>query len=118
MPINFFIMPIMDLDDSDDTTIEKYKSKEMFKGHWLEPYIIPIWNSKNLDEVLFTAGLIPKIPNDKEKGRMYNNIFPINKEETDEEAISTLYKKLKSISNTNMDIFIKKCLEILKEQKS
>ncbi len=118
MPINFFVIIIMDLDDADDETIEKYKNKEMFKGHWLEPYIIPIWNNKNLDEVLFSVGILPKIPNDKEKGRMYSKIFPINKGETDKEAVETLYEKLKPNSNTNMSLFMKKCLEILEETES
>lgn len=52
-----------------------YISKEMFKNHWLNPYIIPIWNEKNLDEVLFGLKLIDRIPNKKEKGKVYRELI-------------------------------------------
>lgn len=110
---NFFVMPIMDLDDTTEEKIEKYKSREMFKNHWLSPYIIPIWNDKNLDQVLFELELISKLPNDKEKGRVYEELFPTNRGETDLEQINKLLKSFESSKKTNMDIFIKKCLESL-----
>ena len=69
--INFFIMPIMDLDDTTEEKIKKYKNGEMFKNHWLSPYIIPIWNDINLDHVLYDLKLISKLPNYKEKGKVY-----------------------------------------------
>lgn len=110
---NFFVMPIMDLDDTTEEKIEKYKSGEMFKNHWLSHYIIPIWNDKNLDQVLFELKLIKKLPNDKEKGRVYEELFPTNRGETDLEQINKLLKSFESSKKTNMDIFIKKCLESL-----
>ena len=111
--INFFVMPIMDLDDTTEEKIEKYKNGEMFKKHWLSPYIIPIQNDKNLDHVLYDLKLISKLPNDKEKGKVYEELFPRNKGQADLEQVNLLLKYFKSTSKTNMDIFIVKCLESL-----
>lgn len=110
---NFFVMPIMDLDDTTKEKIEKYKSGEMFKDHWLKPYIIPIWNDKNLDEVLFELNLISKLPNDKEKGKVYEDLFPKNRGETDIQQVKKLLTSFENSKKTNMDLLIKKCLESL-----
>lgn len=103
----------MDLDDTTEEKIERYKSGKMFEKHWLSPYIIPIWNDINLDHVLYDLKLISKIPNDKEKGRIYEELFPVNKSQTDLEQVKKLLKCFESTKKTNMDIFIKKCLESL-----
>ena len=76
-------MPIMDLDDTNEERKQKYISGEMLKNHWLSPYIVPVWNKENLDEVLLDLKLIDKLPNDREKGKIYRNLFPTNKGETD-----------------------------------
>ena len=112
---NFFIMPIMDLDDTTEEKIQKYKSGEMFKNHWLSPYIIPIWNDINFDHVLYDLKLISKIPNDKEKGREYRKLFPTNDGPVDLEQVNKLLKCFETTKKTNMDIFIKKCLENLEK---
>ena len=75
---NFFLIVIMDLDDTTEEKIKQYKSGKMFEKHWLSPYIIPVWNNKNLDQVMFDLGLISKVPNYKEKGRVYEEVFPKN----------------------------------------
>ena len=111
--VNFFLMPIMDLDDTTDEKIKEYKTGEMFKKHWLSPYISPIWNDKNLDHVLYDLKLISKLPNDREKGKVYEELFPINKGQTDLEQVNKLLKCFESTKKTNMDVFIKKCLESL-----
>lgn len=113
--VNFFIMPIMDLDDTTEEKIQKYKSGEMFKNHWLSPYIIPIWNDINFDHVLYDLKLISKIPNDKEKGREYRKLFPTNDGPVDLEQVNKLLKCFETTKKTNMDIFIKKCLEKLEK---
>lgn len=113
--VNFFIMPIMDLDDTTEEKIQKYKSGEMFKNHWLSPYIIPIWNDINFDHVLYDLKLISKIPNDKEKGREYRKLFPTNDGPVDLEQVNKLLRCFESSKKTNMDIFIKKCLENLEK---
>lgn len=110
---NFSLMPIMDLDDTSDEKIQKYISKEMFKNHWLNPYIVPIWNEKNLDEVLFGLKLIDRIPNKKEKGKVYRELFPTNKGESDKQQVKNLMKMFEKSNKTNMEVFIKKCLDSL-----
>lgn len=115
--INFFIMPIMDLDDTTEEKIKKYKNGEMFKNHWLSPYIIPIWNDINLDHVLYDLKLISKLPNDKEKGKVYEELFPKNTGQADLEQVNKLLKYFESITKTNMNIFIEKCLESLQTFK-
>jgi hypothetical protein len=115
--INFFIMPIMDLDDTTEEKIKKYKNGEMFKNHWLSPYIIPIWNDINLDHVLYDLKLISKLPNDKEKGKVYEELFPKNTGQADLEQVNKLLKYFESTTKTNMNIFIKKCLESLQTFK-
>lgn len=112
---NFFLMPMMDLDDTNEENIEKYKSGEMFKKHWLSPYIIPIWNDKNLDEVLYNLKLISKLPNKNEKGKVYEELFPTNRGETDLEQVKKLLRRFECYNKTNMDIFIKKCLDSLQK---
>ena len=113
--VNFFVMPIMDLDDTTEEKIEKYKSGEMFRNHWLSSYIIPIWNDINLDYVLYDLKLISKLPNDKEKGRVYEELFPKNKGQADLEQVNKLLKYFESTTKTNMDVFIRKCLEGLQK---
>lgn len=115
--INFFIMPIMDLDDTTEEKIKKYKNGEMFKNHWLSPYIISIWNDINLDHVLYDLKLISKLPNDKEKGKVYEELFPKNTGQADLEQVNKLLKYFESTTKTNMNIFIEKCLESLKTFK-
>ena len=115
--INFFIMPIMDLDDTTEEKIKKYKNGEMFKNHWLSPYIIPIWNDINLDHVLYDLNLISKLPNDKEKGKVYEELFPKNTGQADLEQVNKLLKYFESTTKTNMNIFIEKCLESLQTFK-
>lgn len=115
--INFFIMPIMDLDDTTEEKIKKYKNGEMFKNHWLSPYIIPIWNDINLDYVLYELKLISKLPNDKEKGKVYEELFPKNTGQADLEQVNKLLKYFESTEKTNMNIFVEKCLESLQTFK-
>ena len=111
--INFFVMPIMDLDDTTEEKIEQYKNGEMFKNHWLSPYIIPIWNDINLDHVLYSLKLISKLPNDKEKGKVYEELFPKNTGQADLEQVNKLLKYFESTEKTNMNMFVEKCLESL-----
>ena len=97
--------------------IKKYKNGEMFKNHWLSPYIIPIWNDINLDHVLYDLKLISKLPNDKEKGKVYEELFPKNTGQADLEQVNKLLKYFESTTKTNMNIFIEKCLESLQTFK-
>ena len=113
--VNFFVMPIMDLDDTTEEKIEKYKSGKMFRNHWLSSYIVPIWNDINLDHVLHDLNLISKLPNDKEKGKVYEELFPKNKGQADIEQVDNLLRYFESTAKTTMDVFIRKCLEGLQK---
>ena len=109
--VNFFVMPIMDLDDADEKNIEKYKNREMFKDHWLYDYIIPIWNDRNLDKVLYDLKIIREMPDDKEKGKVYEEVFPTNDGQVYIEKVNGLMKKFESTDKTNMNVFVRKCLD-------
>ena len=101
---NFSLMPIMDLDDTSEDRKQKY---------WLSPYIVPIWNRSNLDEVLLDLKLIDKLPNNKEKGKVYRDLFPTNKGESDKKQVEDLMRMFEKSDRTNMQVFIKKCLDSL-----
>jgi len=111
--VNFKIFTIMDTDDCSPQQAKGYKNKKMFKGHWLYPYIIPIYNSPNLDEILKTCNVLPnhKIKDD-EKVKVYNKIFPIDRNyiKTDAEQLRELVIKLSKDRNTNLEEFINYCL--------
>lgn len=110
---NFSLMPIMDLDDTSEDRKQKYISGEMFKSHWLNPYIVPIWNKGNLDEVLLDLKLINKLPSNKEKGKLYRDLFPTNVGKTDIQQVENLMDKFEKSNRTNIQVFIKKCLDSL-----
>ena len=115
-PFNSFVEKLKGIDDELNTTYEKkkkYLSGEMFKNHWLNPYIVPIWNKENLDEVLLDLGLIDKLPNNKEKGKVYRDLFPKNIGKSDKQQVEDLMKIFKKSNKTNMQVFIKKCLDSL-----
>ena len=48
---------------------------------------------------------------EQEKGRVYRQLFPVNRGETDIEQIRKLFYIFQKAKNTNMDVFIKKCLD-------
>lgn len=110
---NFSLMPIMDLDDTSEEKKQKYISGDMFKNHWLNPYIVPIWNNGNLDEVLLDLKLIDKLPNNKEKGKIYRGLFPTNNGETDRKHVENLMDMFEKSEKTNMQVFLKKCIDII-----
>ena len=103
----------MDTDDCADETRKRFINKEMFKNHWLNPYIVPIWNKNNLDEVLLDLKLINKLPNNKEKGKVYRDLFPTNRGESDIQQVKNLMDKFEKSNRTNMQVFIKKSLDSL-----
>ncbi len=102
----------MDTDDCEEDAKRKYISGEMFKGHILHEYIIPIYNITNLEDVMIKAGIIvEKIPN-SQKGTYYSRIFPINAEPLSIDTINqvqTFATKIKDIKETNMLEFIEYC---------
>lgn len=88
-----------------------YKNKEMFKDHWLYKYIVPIYNSPELETVLTKAKVPFKKTGDKRK-KEYVKLFPTDPKynKSDEVQIKELLEKLKIINSTNLDVFLDFCL--------
>lgn len=109
---DFKIFTIMDTDDCTEKQKEEYINKSMFKGYWAYDYIVPIYNSPSLEDVLVKA----KIPFDKkgsERKNEYIKIFPTTSKYTirEEVELKTFRNNLKKVKDTNMDLFIEFCLE-------
>ena len=104
----------MDTDDEELTErdIENFKNKSMFKDHWAYDYIVPIFNTRNLEDVLLKAKIIDETFDDK---REYAKIFPINNNANmqDIEQIRNISNTLKPIPTTNMDILLEYLLELV-----
>lgn len=117
---NFKLFIIMDTDDCDEITKNKYISCELFNGHPLKEYIIPIYNIKNLEEVMIKAGIIVNRIADREKTTFYSKVFPINKNKqlnTDTiDEIKSFAKKIKNIKETNMLEFVEYCFQQLPQE--
>ncbi len=102
---NFQLFIVMDVDDCTEDEKRKFKDKSMFDGHWLKDYIVPIYNDPNLEETMKKAS----IPINKKKE--YITIFPTSHGDLDITVAEKLYEKLKNCNCTNMDEYIKNCIE-------
>jgi len=109
---DFKIFTIMDTDDCTEKQKEEYINKSMFRGHWAYDYIVPIFNSPALEDVLDKAN-IKFDKKGSERKKEYIRIFPTSSKRTvsEEVELKTFCKNLKSVKDTNMDIFIEFCLE-------
>lgn len=121
---NGLIIPIMDLDDATNEQIEKYKNKSMFKDLFFYDKIMPIWNNSNLDEIMLDLKFIDKIPSNRNKGKVYENVVEkIQNEYLDkiidkDSAIKQMEKLIdlfKSSKDTNMGLLFTYLLEIFKD---
>lgn len=111
---NFKIFVIMDTDDCNDAIKESYISGRLFKGHPLEEYIVPVFNTPNLEEVMKKANIITKQYHIASKGTYYSRIFPINTQPLSHDTINqvkTFADKVKGIRDTNILEFIDYCIE-------
>lgn len=108
----------MDTDDCSELEKNNYINKTMFKGLVLEEYIIPIYNINNLEDVLFKAAIIKEKIKDDDKIEQYSKIFKINSDNISFntcDIIESLKNKLEPIKNTNIDVFLKYCIDWVKE---
>lgn len=106
-PDNFKVFIVMDTDDCTEKEKQDFISKEMFKKHWLYPYIEPIYNSENIDDVFLEANINTRKISDDEKGTYYAEIFPINSEPLSLntiQEIETFRDKLKSVNKTSSNL--------------
>lgn len=117
---DFTLFIVMDTDDCDEKTKQDYISGKLFEGMALAPYIVPIFNSDNLEDVLSRTKLMPKRIKEKDKEKYYSKVFPINKEKLSTETIDqvkTLLNELKGVKGTNLPVMINHFLKML-ENKS
>ena len=115
---NFKLFIIMDTDDSSSELKSAYISGELFKGHWMSDYIVPIYNIENLEDVLVKAKLLEKRISSTEKGRVYSRIFPINREKLGKdtvEQVSAFREAISGIAETNMSDLVDYCLGLLEQ---
>ncbi len=117
--LKFYI--IMDTDDCTQDERKNFLNKKMFKGHWLEPYIIPIVNDGNLEEVIKDAKIEYDEIHKKDKTKKYIKIFPKKTSKITKDAdikyIEEVKEKLKVSKKTNMDKFFEDCLKEYKNIK-
>ena len=108
----FRIFIIMDTDDCTENEATQFKTKEMFKKHWAYEYIVPIWNSPNLEEVLVQAKIPFKKRGEARKSE-YIKLFPTNGKyaESEKVELEVFKNNLMKIRDTNMSDFIDFCLK-------
>ncbi len=117
---NFKLFIIMDTDDCSEKNKSEFISGEMFRGHPLQEYIVPIYNITNLEDVMIKAGIMIKRISDSEKGTYYSKIFPINTEPVSNDTlkqIRTFASKIKGVKQTNMLEFVEYCFEQIPDEK-
>lgn len=112
---NFRIFIIMDTDDCKEEEKNNFINKNMFKNYWAHKYIVPIYNIRNLEDVLIKSEVINKntIKNKRDK-KDYIKIFPTDDKYTKSDTIQIeeFYQKLLKVKNiSNMHEFIKFCLD-------
>ena len=110
---NFKIFTIMDTDDCTSEQAEAYKDKSMFKKYWFYDYIVPIYDSPDLDSILKKCNVLPNDKvRDKDKVRLYSRAFPIDRsyKKSDAVQLEELSNQLAKDKNTNLEEFLKYCL--------
>lgn len=111
---NFKIFTLMDTDDcKDEKERDDYITGAMFAKYGLKDYIVPIYTTPDLEEVMYSAGLISHKFSDKEKVKGYENAFPVAKnfDENSKGKLKAMAEKLKKNQKTNLSVFIEYCLE-------
>ena len=105
---NFRLFTIMDMDDCTEEQKDKYVNRQMFKNHWLFPYIVPIFNSPNLERTMQLAGI------QVNKKADYVTLFPTNHGDLDMNKAQDLLEKLQKCKSTNMNKYIEYCLGLVR----
>lgn len=110
----------MDTDDCDEDMKKKYISGDLFSGHPLQEYIVPVYNIDNLEDVMLKSGIMVKRISGSDKGSYYNKIFPINTGTVNMDTINQVRifaHKIRGIKETNMLDFIEYCFTLLPNEK-
>lgn len=101
-------------------TKSKFISGELFEGHPMKDYIVPIYNNSNLEDVMIKAGIMVKRIPDAQKSSYYTKIFPINTGPLSIDSVNevrTFAKKIEGIKETNMIKFIDYCFQQMPGEK-
>lgn len=111
---NFKIFTIMDTDDCNEKKQKEYINKEMFKEHELYDYIYPIYNIKNLEEIMKKSKIHYEKIKNSEKADTYIKLFPQDSkkivEKDDIEQLQEMCEKLRKVDNTNLEKLIEYCI--------
>lgn len=113
---NFKLFIIMDTDDCTDGTKDDYISGKLFESSCLKDYIVPIYNTPDLENVMVKAGIMQKRIPDSQKGSFYNKIFPINHEPFSNDTLKQIElfsQKISNVKETNLMEFIDYCLSLI-----
>ncbi len=109
IPKNFRVFPIMDTDDCKSEEIRgRYIDGSLFKNHWLNQYIVPIFNTESLEDVMIKCKLIDKNLSDREKISTYQKLFPVSKGSP--EDVKSLCERFRACESTNLNDFFDYCL--------
>lgn len=107
--VNFQLFIIMDTDDCTEAERQAFIDKSMFQSHWLHDYIVPIYNTPNLEQTMKEAN----IPINKKKD--YIQLFPTNHGDLDLYKAEELLKLLGPCKCSNMSRYLSRCIELSKE---
>lgn len=106
--VDFQLFIIMDTDDCTKSQKTSFIDKSMFKSHWLYPYIVPIYNSPNLEQTMKEAN-IPIV-----KKSEYIQVFPTNHGDLDLRKAKEFLESLRRCKNSNMSVYVERCIELSK----
>lgn len=104
--LNFSLFIIMDVDDCTEEQKTKFITKEMFRGHWLYEYIVPIYNEPNLEATMKEARI------EVQQKKDYIIIFPTNHGDLDINVAKDFLDKIKSCECSNLNEYIEYCISI------
>ena len=113
---HFKLFIIMDTDDCSEKTKNDYVSGKLFENSCLKEYIVPIYNSPNLEEVMIKAGIMAKRISDSQKGSYYSKVFPINEDPVTQdtlEQVRLFSDKLRNVRETNLLEYVDYCLSLI-----
>jgi len=104
---------MMDTDDCSQKEAKNFKNNDMFKEHWADEYIVPIYQTPELETVLTKSGVLFK-KKGKERKKEYIEIFPTDEKykKSDTLQVKELADMVRKNSNTNLTELLDFCLAI------
>lgn len=113
---NFKIFVILDLNQCNEAEKQEYINKTIFKNHWAYEYIVPIFNDKNLEEVLKECNVPYKKIEFKDRKKNYIKMFPMedkfDKKTTVRIEIEKFKNMIKGSKKSNLKDLLDYCTSI------